>query len=98
MKKRRLNFSCADNACQQLAEIISAYSLAAFPIGGSECAQATRESLLDMASRLSKCEEASSLINTRQIPMLRSAINWYYSEIETDNTQQKTLLMQLKRH
>lgn len=97
MKKRHLRFSCAEDTCQQLAKIISIYAHAAFPVGGSECAQATRESLLDMALRLSECQEKNFLINARQSPMLKSAIDWYYSEIEMDNTQQKALLIQIKR-
>lgn len=97
MKKRLFHFSCDDQACKSLAKIISTYAHTAFPIGGSECAQATRESLLDMANRLAICNDESFALNPRQRPMLKSAINWYFSEVVTDQLQHDNLLNKLKR-
>jgi len=97
MKKRTLNFSCADNLCENLATVIKYYAHAAFPIGGSECAQATRESLLDMAQRLNVTLEQSIVLNRRQVPMLKSAVKWYFSEVKQDNRLEQRLLKQLQR-
>jgi len=95
MKKRQFNFSCTDNACEQLATVISTYAHAAFPVGGSACAQATRESLLDMASRIADCVDDSFAINTRQRPMLKSAITWYFTEVANDDLQRDALLQRI---
>jgi hypothetical protein len=97
MKKRTLTFSCTDNSCQYLATIIKHYAHAAFPVGGSECAQATRESLVDMAYGLDSTMEISVAINRRQVPMLKSAIKWYFSEVKRDETLKQHLLQQLQR-
>ena len=96
MRKRQLHFNCTDHACEKLAEVLSTYAHAAFPIGGSECAQATRESLLDMANRMGNCIENTFAINARQRPMLKSAINWYFTEVESDNELRDDLLKRLK--
>lgn len=97
MKKRQLLFSCSHDACIKLASIISTYAHAAFPVGGSECAQATRESLLDMADRINNCRDDTVAINARQRPMLKSAINWYFADVETDDAQRNDLLERLQR-
>ena len=97
MKKRMLSFSCIDNACENLATVIKYYAHAAFPVGGSECAQATRESLLDMAQRLDMTVEQSFALNRRQVPMLKSAITWYFSEVKQDDLLKERLLKQLQR-
>jgi len=97
MKKRTLAFSCSDKSCQYLATIIKHYAYAAFPIGGSECAQATRESLVDMASRLDSTLETKIAINRRQVPMLKSAIKWYFAEVKQDEVLKEHLLQQLQR-
>ena len=97
MKKRRLQFSCADDACQHLSKTIIAYAHAAFPVGGSDCTQATRESLLDMALRLAENKEDVFAINPRQLPMLKSAIKWYFSEVEDNSHLQMSLLAKLSR-
>ncbi len=97
MKKKQFQFPCDNDACSHLAKVLSTYVYAAFPIGGSECAQATRESLLDMAKRLADCKTDKFGINARQRPMLKSAINWYFSEVETDEARQNSLLEALMR-
>ena len=96
MKKRQLHFICTNHACEKLAKVLSTYAHAAFPIGGSECAQATRESLLDMANRMDNCVENTFTINARQRPMLKSAINWYFTEVESNNELRDELLKRLK--
>lgn len=97
MKKRTLPFSCENHACQHLSRVIQHYAHTAFPIGGSECAQASREALLALAHRLEHCTAMSLPINPRQAPMLKAAIKWYFSEIETDQALQARLLQQLQR-
>ena len=97
MKKRQLHFICTNHACEKLAKVLSTYAHAAFPVGGSDCAQATRESLLDMALRLAENKDDVFAINPRQIPMLKSAIKWYFSEVEDNSHLQMSLLGKLSR-
>lgn len=100
MKHKTFVLSCADHACQQLAHILQEYAQAAYPPGGSECAQATRESLLQLADTISHAENSAENhagINSRQRPFLKSAINWYYEDV-IDNPEQHALLLdRLKR-
>lgn len=96
MKRKTFVLSCGDNACALVATILRDYASAAYPPGGSECAQATRESLLQLADTIGNAEDHAT-INNRQRPFLKSAINWYYEDV-TDNPQQHALLLErLKR-
>ena len=76
--------------------MIQHYAHAAFPIGGSECAQVSREALLAIAQRLANCSDAAIPLKPRQIPLLKAAIHWYFTEIKTDEALKIQLLQQLK--
>jgi len=66
---------------EQIAQAISSYAYAAYPPGGSECAQASHQSLLDIADKVYQSSFGAELIlKKRQLPMVKSAINWFYSD------------------
>ncbi len=96
MRKRTLPFPCLDNACRELATVIQYYADAAFMSGGSECAQATRESLLGLAEQLINSDKGMN-IQYRQVPLLRTAIKWYFVEVKQDQILENCLLQSLKR-
>jgi hypothetical protein len=96
MRKRTLPFPCLDNICQELAIVIQYYADAAFMLGGSECAQATRESLLSLAEQLINSDKGMN-IQYRQVPLLKTAIKWYFEEVRQDPILENRLLQYLKR-
>ncbi len=68
----------------QIAQAVSAYAHAAYPPGGSECAQASHQALMDIARGIHvEATGRGYALKKRQLPMLRTAIEWFYSE---DNT------------
>lgn len=91
MKKRTFTFNCADGTGKALSEVLFSYADAAYPKGGSPCSQATREALETMAHQIRSADEIS--ISTRQRPMLKSAINWYFEEVRVTDTSMRQKLL-----
>jgi hypothetical protein len=86
MKHRTLDIECdAATACR-LAEAIRAYALAAYPDGGSECAQAARQALLDTAAGCESHTGDRLAVRRRQLPMLRAAVRWWLDEFGSGKT------------
>lgn len=98
MKKRTFFIDCAteNEQCQMLYKLLILFIDAAFPPNGSECAQATRASLLALSSYI-KASDGTCEISTRQRPLLKTAIRWYFEEIESNNQQQQALLLLIKK-
>jgi hypothetical protein len=81
LKSRTLLIRCDPGQAVLLAEALSAYVDAAYPRGGSECAQAAREALLDSASAIARDAGAEgAAISRRQRGLLRTAVRWYWEE------------------
>lgn len=80
MKSRTLNIDCEATMAHRLAEAIHAYAHAAYPSGGSECAQVARQALLDSATACASHTGGSLTLRRRQVPMLRAAVRWWLSE------------------
>lgn len=93
MKKRTFSIDCSNENqyCQELHHLLTFFIDTAFPPFGSECAQATRESLLELTARIAN-NKGCCEINIRQRPLLKTAITWYFEEIENDNEKQQKLL------
>jgi hypothetical protein len=74
---------CGAETCASLCEALRSYAAAAFPPGGSECAQASRASLMDMAERFAAEFAASGSITVkgRQKGLLRGAVKVYFEEL-----------------
>lgn len=74
-----------------MSKILFTYADAAYPKGGSPCSMATREALETMASQIQSAPCID--ISTRQRPMLKSAVKWYYEEVgESQDPMQGILL------
>lgn len=76
--RRTFEFNSSHGAGEKMAKILEIYANAAYPLGGSECAAASREALQHIAKNLISSDYVS--ISTRQRPMLKSALKWFYSE------------------
>lgn len=83
MAGNSLRLSCGPRTCALLCEAIRGYAAAAFPAGGSECAQASRESLLTLAERFTAEQARDGVIElrTRQRALLRSAVSGYFEQV-----------------
>jgi len=84
MKKRTFKFDGADGAAEMMVAILNHYANVAFPLGGSDCAAASREALQSIAANMQQAqsEGLEAEINRRQRPMLKSAVTWFYTESE----------------
>ena len=80
MRQKSITLSCETEAAQHLAEAVRAYAHAAFPPGGSECAQVSREALLDTASHCDTHPGGELALRKRQMPQIRAAVRWYFSD------------------
>lgn len=99
MKKRTFFFDGSKGAAQMMVLILKHYADVAFPLGGSDCAAASREALQTIADNIMQSEIAE--INRRQRPMLKSAVKWFYTESDYAAAQDPLyhrLLSQLEKH
>ncbi len=85
MKRREVKVDCDQASAQRLAMVVRQFALAAYPPGGSDCGQAAREALLGTADRCATHPGGDLLLPRRQLPQLRSAVAWYFSEQEPDS-------------
>ncbi len=84
VRKRTFKFDGSDGAAEMIAVILKHYADVAFPLGGSDCAAASREALQSIAQNImqSNQETKPAEISRRQRPMLRSAVKWFYTQSE----------------
>lgn len=78
MKKRIFIFDGTDGAADMMEIILNHYIEVAFPIGGSDCAAASREALQSIVDKIKQADEVE--ISRRQRPMLKGAVKWYHSQ------------------
>jgi len=78
MKKRTFTFNGSEGAAEMMLAILNHYANVAYPPGGSDCAAASRQALQDIADKIGQSEIAK--ISTRQRPILKSAVKWFYME------------------
>jgi len=66
----------------QLAQALSSYANAAFPPGGSDCAQVSRETLLESARQIAAqaAGATGAQLRRRQRTLFKAALQWYFSE------------------
>ena len=67
-----------------IVAILNHYANVAYPVGGSDCAAASREALQAIATNImqAQAEGQEAEINRRQRPVLKSAVTWFYTESE----------------
>ena len=84
MKKRIFHFDGSEGAAEMMVTILNHYADVAFPLGGSDCAAASREALQSIAAKIlqAQAEGLEAEISRRQRPMLKSAVTWFYTESE----------------
>jgi hypothetical protein len=80
MKDRIREIACGPEQARAIARVIRAYADAAFPAGGSECAQVSRATLLETAARCEQHAGGALSLRRRQLPVLRGAVRWALSE------------------
>lgn len=80
MKRKTVSIPCDHHTAQQLGDAIRAYAQAAYPEGGSECAQVARAALLDAAESCGAHEAGDLALRRRQLALLRACVRWYFSE------------------
>ena len=84
MKQKTLELDCSQPLARQLARAVRAYAEAAFPPGGSECTQVSRQTLVESAVAIAEHGGGSLRIRKRQVVQLRAAVRWYFREIAPD--------------
>ena len=95
MQRRSIGIRCDHPTAARLAEATRGYVDAAYPPGGSECAQAARNALLDTA-RLCEAHQAGELVlRRRQLALLRSVVHWYFGADGPGNVESGTQLDRL---
>ena len=80
MADKTFAIAVSQSQARKLAEAIEVYAHAAYPIGGSDCAQVAREALLDSAKAFSSLETYGIVqVRKRQRRPLKAAVDWYFS-------------------
>ncbi len=80
MKRKTVFIPCDGMTAQLLATAILAYAGAAYPAGGSDCAQVARAALLDAATECDRHESGGLALRRRQLALLRACVRWYFSD------------------
>ena len=76
MKSKTRDFELDTEQARMLSIAVRTYAHAAFPDGGSECAQVSREALLDTAGLCGAHRGGQISLRRRQLPLLRAAVRW----------------------
>ncbi len=80
MADKTFAIAVSQSQALKIAEAIEVYAHAAYPIGGSDCAQVSRDALLDSAKAFSSLEADGIVqVRKRQRRPLKAAVDWYFS-------------------
>ena len=82
MKRRNFGIPAGPRGRAVLADAIGCFAHAAYPPGGSDCAQVSRETLFTTAATIDSSVETPQ-VSTRHRVLLRQAVQWYCANIET---------------
>ena len=82
MKSKTFKIRCTPGQAHALSEALRGYADAAYPPGGSECAQVARETLRDSAGVIERdaSRNGGAALRRRQRTLIRSAIAWFYGD------------------
>jgi hypothetical protein len=95
MAAGKINLQCDTAIRDILCAAIRDYAHAAYPAGGSECAQVARYTLLELAREIEEGireDNGSLLISRRPRAMVRAALEYYFDRL--DQAQQGSSLHQ----
>lgn len=81
MRRRTFAIPAGPNGRAVLADAIRCFAHAAYPPGGSECAQVARETLTTTAGTIADGGDTPQ-VSTRHRTLLRQAVQWYCENIE----------------
>ena len=102
MANAKINLQCDIPVRNILCAAIRDYAYAAYPEGGSECAQVARYTLLELATQIETGidhDAASVQISRRPRAMVRAAIAWFYDRQDAEqggeSGQQRARLLSL---
>lgn len=96
MPRKHFRIQCDPEVAELLARQILFYTSAAYPPGGSDCAQAAREAMLGAADTIRNdvASSGSASASVRIRAMLKAAVKYYYSQFdETDRAASDRALM-----
>ncbi len=94
MRQRSVMLEADDSQAATLARSIAAYAHAAFPKGGSECAQSSREALLETAHACQLHGGGELALRKRQLGLIRAALRWYADAYPDDDPASIAFLRQ----
>jgi hypothetical protein len=97
MAAGKINLQCDAAVRDILCTAIRDYAHAAYPAGGSDCAQVARYTLLDLAREIEEGiheDNGSVLISRRPRAMIKAALEYYFDRL--DQAQQDTSLHRRK--
>lgn len=104
MAAAKITLHCDEPVRDILCAAIREYALAAYPPGGSECAQVARYTLLELADQIDAGigqESGSVEISKRPRAMVKAAIQYYFdrddAETGTGSVHRRELFLQLLR-
>lgn len=90
MKRRTFAIQAGPRGRAVLARAIRSFAEAAYPPGGSDCAQVARETLFNTAATIAS--DSAPEVSTRQRVILRQAVQWYCDNAEhVADTRRATL-------
>lgn len=84
-KPRIIKLSCDVTIKEILCTAIREYAYAAYPVGGSECAQTARYTLLELAADIDAGISDTSetvVISKRPKAMVRAALEYYFNRAD----------------
>jgi hypothetical protein len=86
--RKTIRIPCDPETARAFAEAIRCYAEAAYPPGGSECAQVAHEALQDSARAIAAAHRVRGVdtieFPRRQRAMLKAALDWYLEQAEVD--------------
>lgn len=102
MATGKINLQCDIAVRDILCVAIRDYATAAYPPGGSDCAQVSHAALMDLAALIEQGIHANSgsvLVSRRPRALVKAAITYYYDRLDaeqgTASTRQRELLASL---
>jgi hypothetical protein len=86
--KKTIRLPCDPETARAFADAIRRYAEAAYPTGGSECAQVAHQALTDSARTIAEAhrntEDGTIEFPRRQRTMLKAALDWYLVQADVD--------------
>ena len=98
MAAKTLSINCSEQHQQDLCTAIRLYAEAAYPPGGSECAQVARETLVDVARSIDEqfSETGYAEIRRRLRTQLKAAVEFYAEAAQLEGRDVSSVVSELQ--